>query len=91
MNNIAEENENQNMNTEELETQDTTPGLESITGEESMEELLGIYESSLSKFEEGQVVTGTVISVGRDMVLVDVGYKSEGQTMSMSTSATNLK
>jgi len=79
MNNIAEENENQNMNTEELETQDTTPGLESITGEESMEELLGIYESSLSKFEEGQVVTGTVISVGRDMVLVDVGYKSEGQ------------
>jgi small subunit ribosomal protein S1 len=79
MNNIAEENENQNMNTEELETQDNTPGLEDITGEESMEELLGIYESSLSKFEEGQVVTGTVISVGRDMVLVDVGYKSEGQ------------
>jgi small subunit ribosomal protein S1 len=100
MNNIAEENDNQNMNTEELETQDATtgpesttgdesnkevetqdatPGMESITGEESMEELLGIYESSLSKFEEGQVVTGTVISVGRDMVLVDVGYKSEGQ------------
>ncbi len=79
MNNITEENENQNMNTEELETQEATPGLESITGEESMEELLGIYESSLSKFEEGQVVTGTVISVGRDMVLVDVGYKSEGQ------------
>lgn len=50
-----------------------------FTGEESMEELLGIYESSLKKFEEGQVVTGTVISVGRDMVLVDVGYKSEGR------------
>ncbi|MCK5837610.1 MAG: S1 RNA-binding domain-containing protein, partial [Desulfobacula sp.] len=50
-----------------------------ITGEETMEELLDIYESSLKKFEEGQVVTGTVISVARDMVLVDVGYKSEGQ------------
>jgi small subunit ribosomal protein S1 len=50
-----------------------------ITGEESMEDLLDIYESSLKKFEEGQVVTGTVISVARDMVLVDVGYKSEGQ------------
>ncbi|MBU8910641.1 MAG: 30S ribosomal protein S1 [Desulfobacterales bacterium] len=50
-----------------------------ITGEETMGELLDIYESSLKKFEEGQVVTGTVISVSRDMVLVDVGYKSEGQ------------
>ncbi|MDD9304415.1 MAG: 30S ribosomal protein S1 [Desulfobacter sp.] len=80
MNDIAEENENQNMNTEELETQGavTEPEIE-LTGEETMEELLGIYESSLSKFEEGQVVTGTVISVGREMVLVDVGYKSEGQ------------
>ncbi|MCG8637268.1 MAG: 30S ribosomal protein S1 [Desulfobacterales bacterium] len=80
MNNIAEENENQNMN-EELETQDAVNGPEEIelTGEETMEELLGIYESSLSKFEEGQVVTGTVISVGREAVLVDVGYKSEGQ------------
>ncbi len=82
MNNIAEENENQKMNTEttekdqEVEKKDS---LSTITGEESMEELLGIYESSLKKFEEGQVVTGTVISVARDMVLVDVGYKSEGQ------------
>ncbi|MCG8568008.1 MAG: S1 RNA-binding domain-containing protein, partial [Desulfobacterales bacterium] len=81
MNNIAEENENQEMKTEELENTEETAALEmaDITGEESMEELLGIYESSLKKFEEGQVVTGTVISVGRDMVLVDVGYKSEGQ------------
>ena len=52
---------------------------ESEEKEESMEELLGIYESSMKKFEEGQVVTGTVIAVARDMVLVDVGYKSEGQ------------
>ncbi len=76
-NNIAEENQNMN---EELETKEnkTAPEIE-LTGEESMEELLDIYESSLSKFEEGQVVTGKVISVGRDMVLVDVGYKSEGQ------------
>ncbi|OQY52615.1 MAG: 30S ribosomal protein S1 [Desulfobacteraceae bacterium 4572_89] len=81
MNNITEENEDQDMNTEELETQETASetGMEDITGEETMEELLGIYESSLSKFEEGQVVTGTVISVGREKVLVDVGYKSEGQ------------
>ncbi len=79
MNNIAEENENQNMN-QELETKNAVEEPEIVlTGEETMEELLDIYESSLSKFEEGQVVTGTVIAVGRETVLVDVGYKSEGQ------------
>ncbi len=126
MNNIAEENENQKMNTETLEKEEVALEKEEvalekeevalekeevtlekeevtlekeevalekeevtlekeeisspeITGEETMEELLDIYESSLKKFEEGQVVTGTVISVARDLVLVDVGYKSEGQ------------
>ena len=95
MNNIAEENENQKMNTETEEKTETVEeadavektetvekdddSMPEITGEETMEQLLDIYESSLKKFEEGQVVTGTVISVGRDMVLVDVGYKSEGQ------------
>jgi small subunit ribosomal protein S1 len=78
MNNIAEENENQTMN-QELETQEVKESEIELTGEETMEELLDIYDSSLSKFEEGQVVTGTVISVGRETVLVDVGYKSEGQ------------
>jgi small subunit ribosomal protein S1 len=76
-----EEFDNREADQEEFGDQEeynSTPGHE-ITGEESMEELLGIYESSLKKFEEGQVVTGTVISVGRDMVLVDVGYKSEGR------------
>ncbi|MBU2430202.1 MAG: S1 RNA-binding domain-containing protein, partial [Proteobacteria bacterium] len=77
MNDISEENKNQKMNTETLEKHGTN--LSELTGQETMEELLGIYESSLKKFEEGQVVTGTVISVGRNMVLVDVGYKSEGQ------------
>ncbi|MBF0210122.1 MAG: 30S ribosomal protein S1 [Desulfamplus sp.] len=83
MNNIAEINENNNMNTEEIETakevkqsQESEPVL---TGEETMDELMGIYEESFKRFEEGQVVTGTIITVDRDHVLVDVGYKSEGQ------------
>ncbi|WP_457552443.1 30S ribosomal protein S1 [Desulfobacula sp.] len=83
---VAPETEEVAPETEEIatETEETAPEPEEtatpeITGEETMEELLGIYESSLKKFEEGQVVTGTVISVARDMVLVDVGYKSEGQ------------
>lgn len=46
---------------------------------ESMESLMGMYDESLKQFEEGEVVVGTIISVDRDYVLVDVGYKSEGQ------------
>lgn len=82
MSSMAEENENQEMNTETLKKEESAVEetvMPEITGEESMEALLDIYESSLKKFEEGQVVTGTVISVGRDMVIVDVGYKSEGE------------
>ncbi|MBF0241198.1 MAG: 30S ribosomal protein S1 [Desulfamplus sp.] len=83
MNNIAEINENNNMNTEEIETaQEVKQSHESepvLTGEETMDELMGIYEESFKRFEEGQVVTGTIITVDRDHVLVDVGYKSEGQ------------
>ncbi|MEE4609110.1 MAG: 30S ribosomal protein S1, partial [Desulfobacteraceae bacterium] len=37
------------------------------------------YEESFKRFAEGEVVTGKIISVDRDHVLVDIGYKSEGQ------------
>ena len=47
--------------------------------EETMESLMEMYEESLKRFEEGEVVNGRIISVDRDHVLVDVGYKSEGQ------------
>ena len=80
MNTNSKENQSQKMNSETDEKLDKKDvSLSEITGEETMGELLDIYESSLKKFEEGQVVTGTVISIGRDTVLVDVGYKSEGQ------------
>lgn len=49
------------------------------TSGQSMEDLMNMYEESLKRFEEGEVVTGTIISVDKDYVLVDVGYKSEGQ------------
>ncbi|MBF0204262.1 MAG: 30S ribosomal protein S1 [Desulfamplus sp.] len=82
--NNAETNENNNMNTEEeIETANEVEEIQKsepvLTGEETMDELMGIYEESFKRFEEGQVVTGTIIAVDRDHVLVDVGYKSEGQ------------
>ena len=46
---------------------------------ESMESVMDLYEESFKRFAEGEVVTGRIISVDKDHVLVDIGYKSEGQ------------
>ena len=46
---------------------------------EDMEDLMGMYEESFKRFAEGEIVTGKIISVDKDYVLVDIGYKSEGQ------------
>jgi small subunit ribosomal protein S1 len=36
------------------------------------------YDATIMTFEEGDIVTGTVVRVDKDEVLVDIGYKSEG-------------
>src|ERR1700720_4643466 len=36
------------------------------------------YEATFAPFEEGEVVTGHVVRIDKDEVLVDIGYKSEG-------------
>jgi small subunit ribosomal protein S1 len=47
--------------------------------EDSMEIMMDMYEESFKRFAEGEVVTGKIISLDKDHVLVDIGYKSEGQ------------
>ena len=46
---------------------------------ESGEPSMNMYEDSFGQFKEGEVVTGTITSIDKDWVLVDIGYKSEGQ------------
>src|SRR5215210_5535561 len=36
------------------------------------------YDATLVPFEEGDVVTGNVVRIDADEVLIDIGYKSEG-------------
>ena len=36
------------------------------------------YDATLHPFQEGDVVTGHVVRIDNDEVLVDIGYKSEG-------------
>ncbi len=36
------------------------------------------YDATMHPFQEGEVVTGHVVRIDHDEVLVDIGYKSEG-------------
>ncbi len=55
------------------------PGQDAPKSGDSMETMMDMYEESFKRFAEGEVVTGRIISVDKDHVLVDIGYKSEGQ------------
>ncbi|MBA3630339.1 MAG: 30S ribosomal protein S1 [Actinobacteria bacterium] len=42
------------------------------------EELIAAIEATIKPFEEGDLVTGTIVKLDKDETLVDIGYKSEG-------------
>jgi small subunit ribosomal protein S1 len=42
------------------------------------EEMHALIDGTITDFDDGDLVTGTVVSIARDEVLLDIGYKSEG-------------
>ncbi len=42
------------------------------------DQLVALYDESMRHLEEGEIVTGRVVEITSSMVVVDVGYKSEG-------------
>ncbi len=46
--------------------------------EDQVNEFMALYEESISGIKEGQIVKGTVVSIGQSEVMVDIGFKSEG-------------
>jgi small subunit ribosomal protein S1 len=46
------------------------------SGDDSFKSL---YEQSLKTIQEGELVSGEIVMIGKEFVLVDIGYKSEGQ------------
>jgi len=46
------------------------------SGDDSFKSL---YEQSLKTMQEGELVSGEIVMIGKEYVLVDIGYKSEGQ------------
>lgn len=37
-----------------------------------------LYEETFRNFEEGTIVEGRIVAIGKDKIVVDIGYKSEG-------------
>ena len=52
--------------------------MESEDGQEEAS-FMELYEESLKSIQEGEVVKGEIVQVDKEYVLVDIGYKSEGQ------------
>ena len=58
------------LSAEDIETQEYSA--------DEHQKMLAMYEGTLQDIKEGEVVTGTVLGVTRDDIIVDVGFKSEG-------------
>jgi len=58
----------------------TSPAQASIAVDDlgSDQDFLAAIDSTLKNFNDGDIVTGTVVKVDKDEVLLDVGYKTEG-------------
>ena len=41
-------------------------------------EIVPNYDATINVFNEGDIVSGKVVRIDKDEVLVDIGYKSEG-------------
>ena len=52
-------------------------GIESYKADE-VEKMDALYEGTLTSIDEGQVIHGTVVSVNKKEVVINIGYKSEG-------------
>ena len=43
-----------------------------------LEEMMALYDESISGIQEGQIVTGSIVSANDSEVMIDIGFKSEG-------------
>ena len=61
------------------ETKDTPRGSKENRTDQESGSFMELYEESLKSIQEGELVTGEIVQVDKEFVLVDIGYKSEGQ------------
>ena len=52
--------------------------IETVAGAPVNEELSSLIDSKFREFKEGSIVNGTILDIRPQVVIVDIGYKSEG-------------
>ncbi len=57
-------------------------GSEEDDGSSGEDSFMELYEKSLKSIQEGELVTGEIVMICKEYVLVDVGYKSEARSVS---------
>ncbi len=85
----SRESESKEAESKEAESKDSGPAESSaeVRGEDSdrqdkedkQEALMEMYEESIKRVQEGEVVQGKIVQIDKEFVLVDIGSKSEGQ------------
>ena len=65
------------MTSTQVRPDSTTPQI-AINDIGSAEDFLAAIDQTIKYFNDGDIVTGTVVKVDRDEVLLDIGYKTEG-------------
>ena len=58
--------------------QDIEAELREACGDQDPDSLDSLYEGAVGSFSVGQIISGKIINITKDAVLVDIGYKSEG-------------
>lgn len=58
--------------------QDIEVELREACGDQDPEFLESLYDGAVGSFAVGQIITGKIINITKDSILVDIGYKSEG-------------
>ncbi len=82
---IATMEKNQNIDLQgedesgETEGQDFSMSDVKDDGGRETDNFMELYEESLRSIQEGEVVRGEIVQIDKEYVLVDIGYKSEGQ------------
>jgi small subunit ribosomal protein S1 len=71
--------EDKNQPTSELETSITPSEEPSGETELEMDSMQDLYDQSFRNIQEGEVIRGRIVQISDDFVMVDIGYKSEGQ------------
>ncbi|MFN8077427.1 MAG: 30S ribosomal protein S1 [Kineosporiaceae bacterium] len=63
--------------TEQVSAPSTTPQV-AVNDIGSAEDFLAAIDETIKYFNDGDIVSGTIVKVDRDEVLLDIGYKTEG-------------